>query len=150
MRGTIFHKYANVLLLHQPQMGLWFMALTQLVKKLFNVEAQKCSKLPWFTVTFIFKFDPRKDQFQIKLGQISKFKFFLQNMPFLSSFVSGLQKCIYFFGRQKCQRLHFKKWCYHLCLFLPLHRQIWRYCFEIWLVCVLIVCSFAACIPFVW
>ena len=31
-------------------MGLWFMALMQLVKKLFNVEAEKHSKLPPFMV----------------------------------------------------------------------------------------------------
>ena len=32
-------------------------------------------------VTLIAKFDPRKVQFQVTLGQISKFKIFVQKMP---------------------------------------------------------------------
>ena len=42
-------------------------------------------------VTFISKFDPRKDHFEVKLGQNSKFSYKI--MLILSSFVSGFQKC---------------------------------------------------------
>ena len=53
MRGPIFHKYANILLLHQPPDGSLIHGSNGISKKkLFNVEAQKCSfsKLPRFTV----------------------------------------------------------------------------------------------------
>ena len=85
-------------------------------------------------MTLIFKFDPRKGQLQVKLGQISKFKIFLQNMPILCRFVSGFQKCHLFLCTtirnekntfKKCDVITFT------CFFLTLHRQKQRHCFEI-------------------
>ena len=96
-------------------------------------------------VTFIFKFDPRKGQLQVKLGQIrSNFK--IQNFLFkiclscavLSEFSKNV---IYFYVRQlkmpktafqKCDAITFT-------LFWPLHSQKQRYCFE--MLCV-VVCMY--------
>ena len=47
-------------------------------------------------VEFMFRSDPRKGQHYVKLGQISKIKIFFKNMPILSSFILGFQKCYLF------------------------------------------------------
>ena len=47
-------------------------------------------------VTFILKFNLRKRQCQVKLGQILKSKIFLLQMRNLTSLVSGNKNVIYF------------------------------------------------------
>ena len=62
-------------------------------------------------MAFNSKFDPMKDQCQIKLGQISKLFFPFKNMPILSSFVSGFQKCQLFLCTtiKNVKKMRFKK-----------------------------------------
>ena len=53
-------------------------------------------------VAFIFRFNPRKGQHKVKLGQkgqIFKIKFLPKNIPIVSSFVSGFQKMSFIFLR---------------------------------------------------
>ena len=50
MSGPIFHKYANVLLLHQPPDEYLIDGSNAIVTKLFNVEDEKCSKVYRFMV----------------------------------------------------------------------------------------------------
>ena len=86
-------------------------------------------------VTFIFKFDPRKGQLKVKLGQISKFRISFQNMPILGSFVSGFQKSLLFlYMATRNAKNCISKICHHYfyLLFWPLHSQKQRHCFEIW------------------
>ena len=59
-------------------------------------------------VTFISKFDPRKGHFQVKLGQISKFKILLQKHA--QFFLIIPKMCfIFMYVNQKCQKLCLKK-----------------------------------------
>ena len=98
-------------------------------------------------VTFIFKFEPRKGQLQVKLGQIrSNFK--IQHFTTkicLSCAVlpklSGLKKIILYVRQmimpkiifQQCEVITFT------CFFLPLHSQKQRHFFEILYACCLYV-----------
>ena len=47
-----------------------------------------------FDRAFVFGFDPKKDQKQIKLGQISKFKISIQNILTLSTTNRNAKKSI--------------------------------------------------------
>ena len=74
-------------------------------------------------VKSISKFEPRKGQVQVKLGQIrSNFKIqnFFKNMPILSSFVTGFQKCDLFLrtSNRNAKNCISKKWRHHLYLFI--------------------------------
>ena len=88
-------------------------------------------------VTFIFTFDPRNGQFQVKLGQIrSNFKTpnFLTKICFSCAVLSqDSNNVIHFYVRQlKCQNFVSKMRCHHLHLvFWPLHSQQQRHCFKI-------------------
>ena len=64
-------------------------------------------------VTFIFKFDPRKGQLKVKLGQTrSNFKIqnFFSKYAYLGQFCLRVPKksFIFIYGKQECQNLHFK------------------------------------------
>ena len=99
-------------------------------------------------VTLIFKFDQRKGQLQVKLGQIrSNFK--LQNFitkicPSCAVLSQDSKKYIYFYVRQlKMPEIAFQLgiWTHYLYLFFfwPLHSQKQRYCLEILYACCLYV-----------
>ena len=78
--------------------------------------------------TFISEFDPRKGQFQVKLGQFgSNFtvQFFLAKHACLIQFVSGFQKCDLFLRTSiEMAKIAFKKVAFYLFCFLLLHSQI--------------------------
>ena len=94
-------------------------------------------------VTFIFKFDPRKGQLQVKLGQIrSNFKIqnFLTKVYLFCAVLSQDSKNVtYFYLRQlEMKKMHFKNVTSSpLPVFWPLHRQKQRYCLEILYACCL-------------
>ena len=73
-------------------------------------------------VAFIFKFALRKDQRQVKLGQIRS-NFPIQNLltkTCLSCsvlFQDSKMFFIFIHDNQKCLKLHFKKWRHHICLY---------------------------------
>ena len=48
-------------------------------------------------VTFVFKYGPRKGQFQVKLGEISKFKIFLQEYASRPVLSQDSRNAIYFY-----------------------------------------------------
>ena len=98
-------------------------------------------------VTLIFKFDPRKGQLQVKLGQI-KSNFKIQNFltkTCLSCAVlsQDSNNVICFHIRQ----LEMPKNAFQICdiitfrylFFWPLHSQKQSYCFELWYACCLYV-----------
>ena len=98
-------------------------------------------------VTFTFKFDTRKGQPQVQLGQKKvKFQnsklFFKENIPIFCSFVSGFQKCHIFLCTTiiRAKNCVSKMWRHHLYLvFGPLHSQRQWYYFEILYACCLYV-----------
>ena len=107
------------------------------------------------TVTFISKFDPRKDQFRVKLGQIkSNFKihkFLIKTCLSYPVYVSGFRKCDLFLRtsiRNAKSSIPKSDVITFTCFFLPLQSNIkillWKF------VCVLFVCSFTTYILYFW
>ena len=94
-------------------------------------------------VAFIFRIDPRKGQYKVKLcqkGQIFKIKKQTSKTCLSCQVLSQNSKksVIYFYVRQlKMPRIVFQK--SHVITFslgfCQLHRQIERYCLDIWYVC---------------
>ena len=77
-------------------------------------------KISW---QHLFLFDSRKGQVQVKLAKISKSKCYCKRIPYLFSFVSGFQRCHYFYIGQKCQKLRSKKVTSLSLPLLPLHSK---------------------------
>ena len=92
-------------------------------------------------VTFIFKFDPRKRQLQVKLGQIrSNFFFFYKICLSCVVLSKDSRNAICFYVAQ----LQMSKIAFQICdvftfncFFLPLHSQKQIYCFEMLYACCL-------------
>ena len=97
-------------------------------------------------VKFIFEFDPRKGQIQVKLGQIrSNFKIqnYLTKVCLLCSFVSGFPKNVIFYVRQiEMPNIAFQK-CDVIIFFCSFFGHCTakkkRYCFKILFACCLYV-----------
>ena len=109
-------------------------------------------RIRWWHISF--KVNPRKGQFQVKLGQISKFIFFCKNMPIFCSFVSGFQKFHLFVCKpiKNVQNCVSKMWRHHLYLFFFYNCTakkktkilLWN-CIYMLFVYILITC-----VPFIW
>ena len=81
-------------------------------------------RIRWWTLISIS--EPRSGQVHVKMVKFWNSKIYLQNIPILSSFVSGLQKCHLFWHtpNRNAKNCSSRKWCHHLYLvFGPLHSQ---------------------------